>query len=75
VSRRSQEAALRARLLYLAKFGKTLLPRAFLLNSQGVLFTDYGPYEGQKCGRILAYSGPPRFSWRALRAEDTPGNR
>ena len=49
----SRNAALRARLDYLAEFGKTLLPRAFLLNSAGVLFTGDGPYEAHQLARLL----------------------
>lgn len=52
-ARRSQEAALRARLDYLAKVGKRLLPKAFLLNHQGVLFTGDGPYEAHQLARLL----------------------
>ena len=52
-TRRHQDAALHARLAYLAKVGKFLLPKAFLLNSQGVLFTGDGPYEAHQLARLL----------------------
>ncbi len=52
-ARRHQDAALYARLAYLAKVGKSLLPKAFLLNSQGVLFTGDGPYEAHQLARLL----------------------
>ena len=52
-TRKHQDAALHARLGYLAKVGNFLLPKAFLLNNQGVLFTGDGPYEAHQLARLL----------------------
>jgi hypothetical protein len=50
---RSEEAAVRARLDYLAKVGKRLLPRAYSLAGRNVLFTGDGPYEAYRLAQLL----------------------
>ncbi len=70
-----REAPLRARLAYLARIVESLLPRAFLLNNQGLLFTGDGPYDAHQLARLLPDEARTLVDGEGRRTASVPGRQ